>query len=159
MIRVVSARGGGLWEQAADALRASYRAGHEVLLLVPEQYTLQAERDALEALDIAMVRRDFGSAGDTVLVEQRLYGWETSCHAFCDGKTAVITGAGSGIGRALARPDWMTEYMSTGMAVLAEQIDGDLTALYSGFSQSIDATGGLGEDDFRNARRLLRLDR
>ncbi len=47
-------------------------------------------RDALEALDIAMVRRDFGSAGDTVLVEQRLYGWETSCHAFCDGKTAVM---------------------------------------------------------------------
>ena len=52
MIRVVSARGGGLWEQAADALRASYRAGHEVLLLVPEQYTLQAERDALEALEV-----------------------------------------------------------------------------------------------------------
>lgn len=52
MIRVVSARGGGLWERAADALRASYRAGHEVLLLVPEQYTLQAERDALEALEV-----------------------------------------------------------------------------------------------------------
>ncbi|MFN8508228.1 MAG: phosphoribosylamine--glycine ligase [Dehalococcoidia bacterium] len=47
-------------------------------------------RDALEALDIAMVRRDFGSAGDTVLIEQRLYGWETSCHAFCDGKTAAM---------------------------------------------------------------------
>ncbi len=46
--------------------------------------------EALEALDIAMVRRDFGSAGDTVLVEQRLYGWETSAEAFCDGKTAVM---------------------------------------------------------------------
>jgi len=46
--------------------------------------------EALTALDIAMVRRDFGSAGDTVLVEERLYGWETSAQAFCDGKTAVL---------------------------------------------------------------------
>ncbi|MCC7366370.1 MAG: phosphoribosylamine--glycine ligase [Dehalococcoidia bacterium] len=47
-------------------------------------------RDALNALDIAMLRRDFGAAGDEVVIEQRLYGWETSCHAFCDGKTAVL---------------------------------------------------------------------
>lgn len=45
------------------------------------------ESEALEALDIAMVRRDFGAAGDTVLVEQRLFGWEASAHAFCDGKS------------------------------------------------------------------------
>ena len=47
-------------------------------------------RDALTALDIIMVRRDFGSAGDQVLIEQRLEGWETSSHAFCDGKTALM---------------------------------------------------------------------
>jgi len=46
--------------------------------------------DALNALDIAMVRRDFGSAGDSVLIEQRLEGWEASAHAFCDGKTAKM---------------------------------------------------------------------
>ena len=46
--------------------------------------------DALTALDIIMVRRDFGSAGDQVLIEQRLEGWEASAHAFCDGKTAVM---------------------------------------------------------------------
>lgn len=59
------------------------------------------------------------------------------------------------IGKALARPDWMAQYIADGMAAGAEQVDSDLTALYSGFSQSIDATTGLGEDDFRNARRLL----
>lgn len=47
-------------------------------------------RDALEALDIIMLRRDFGGAGNTVVIEDRLYGWEASAHAFCDGKTAVM---------------------------------------------------------------------
>lgn len=59
------------------------------------------------------------------------------------------------IGRALARPDWLTRYMEDGMMVLAEQIDGDLTALYSGLSQSINATVALGEDHFRTGRKLL----
>lgn len=59
------------------------------------------------------------------------------------------------IGRAMARPDYLNQYMSDGMQVLAEQIDSDLAALYSGFSQTIDATAGLAEDDFREARRQL----
>lgn len=46
-------------------------------------------------------------------------------------------------------------YSIDGVAVLAEQIDGDLTALYSGLASSIDASAGLGEDDFRLARRML----
>ncbi len=46
--------------------------------------------DAFEALEIAMVRRDFGSAGDTVVIERDLQGWETSCQAFCDGTTAAM---------------------------------------------------------------------
>lgn len=48
------------------------------------------EHEALNALDLIMRQRDFGSAGDTVVVEERLYGWETSAHAFCDGKTAKL---------------------------------------------------------------------
>ncbi|MCL4867761.1 MAG: hypothetical protein KJ063_02235 [Anaerolineae bacterium] len=57
--------------------------------------------------------------------------------------------------RFLARPDWFKTYMETAMMVLAEQIDGDLAALYAGFSQTIDASGGLAEANFRLARRYL----
>lgn len=59
------------------------------------------------------------------------------------------------IAKAFARPDWFTRYMQDGMMKLAEQVDSDITALYSGFSQSIDATAGINEGTFRNARRLL----
>ena len=31
---------------------------------------------AEEALDAIMVRREFGAAGDTVVIEERLFGWE-----------------------------------------------------------------------------------
>lgn len=57
--------------------------------------------------------------------------------------------------RVLARPNWLANYMEVALQVIAEQIDADLTALYAGLSQSIDATAGLGEDDFRESRRLL----
>ncbi len=45
---------------------------------------------AREALDIVMRRRDFGSAGDRVIIEECLEGWETSVHAFCDGTMARL---------------------------------------------------------------------
>lgn len=57
--------------------------------------------------------------------------------------------------RALARPDYLNAYLVDGMAVLAEQIDSDIAALYSGLSQTIDATMGLDESHFREARRQL----
>lgn len=59
------------------------------------------------------------------------------------------------IGKALARPDVMSGYIRDALAVVAEQVDVDLTALYSGYSQSIDATAGLSELTFRESRRLL----
>jgi hypothetical protein len=59
------------------------------------------------------------------------------------------------IARFLARPDYLNGYITDGLAKLAEQIDGDLAALYSGLSQTIDATAGLAESHFRQARKLL----
>ena len=59
------------------------------------------------------------------------------------------------IGKALARPDWFDIYAKQAMAVLAESIDAAIAAKYSGFSQTIDATGGLAAAHFLNARRYL----
>ncbi|MDP3767405.1 MAG: phosphoribosylamine--glycine ligase, partial [Dehalococcoidia bacterium] len=45
-----------------------------------------SKNDALEALDLVMVRRKFGAAGDRVVIEERLSGCEVSAHAFTDGE-------------------------------------------------------------------------
>ena len=56
---------------------------------------------ALEALEAIMVRREFGAAGDQVVIEERLAGWETSAHAICDGTTALLTPSSTDYKRAL----------------------------------------------------------
>ncbi len=59
---------------------------------------------------------------------------------------------------ALSRPTWFEIYMQQGVDTIVEQIEGDIAALYSGLSQSIDATGANGPldlADFTEARRLL----
>ena len=43
--------------------------------------------EALRALDTCMKERAFGEAGDTVLLEERLEGWEVSVFAFSDGES------------------------------------------------------------------------
>ena len=45
--------------------------------------------DALEAVDRAMVEREFGAAGDRVVVEEYLDGQECSIKLFCDGDTFI----------------------------------------------------------------------
>jgi phosphoribosylamine--glycine ligase len=46
-------------------------------------------RQALEAIDQVMVRRQFGKAGDRLIVEERLDGQETSILALTDGRTII----------------------------------------------------------------------
>lgn len=59
------------------------------------------------------------------------------------------------VAEAFTRPNLLMGYTEDSLKVMAEKIDSTLAALYSGLSQSIDATGGLAEANFRNARRLL----
>jgi phosphoribosylamine--glycine ligase len=44
------------------------------------------KRENLEALDLIMRQRAFGDAGDTVVIEERLHGFETSLMAITDGE-------------------------------------------------------------------------
>jgi len=46
--------------------------------------------EAIAILRSMLIDRAFGEAGSTVVVEEELSGFETSAHAFCDGKTAVL---------------------------------------------------------------------
>lgn len=55
----------------------------------------------------------------------------------------------------LERPEQISGYAQDAAIAILEQVESDIAALYSGFSQTIDATTGLGEDDFREARRQL----
>ena len=79
--------------------------------------------DAKEAIDTIMVRREFGAAGDRVVIEQCLSGREVSAHAFSDGETvahlpfscdhkAIFDGGHGpntgGMG-AYSPPDWLDE--------------------------------------------------
>lgn len=46
--------------------------------------------DLEDAIDRTMVRKSFGEAGASIVVEDFLEGQEVSVHALCDGRTAVI---------------------------------------------------------------------
>lgn len=59
------------------------------------------QEGALAALDLIMVKREFGASGDQVVIEECLQGWETSAHAICDGETAVMTPSSTDYKRAL----------------------------------------------------------
>ncbi len=52
MLTILGGRAGSLWGPLAEEITRSYHQGEEVVLLVPEQYTLKAERDVLEALQV-----------------------------------------------------------------------------------------------------------
>ena len=46
--------------------------------------------EALASVKEMLVGHQFGASSETVVIERDMPGWETSCHAFCDGKTAKL---------------------------------------------------------------------
>jgi phosphoribosylamine--glycine ligase len=51
------------------------------------------EDEALDAIDAMMVRKVFGEAGATVVIEECLIGQEVSLFALCDGEDALLLGS------------------------------------------------------------------
>lgn len=49
----------------------------------------EGEEEALQAIDLIMVKKAFGQAGNEVVVEERLYGQEVSFLCFCDGENLL----------------------------------------------------------------------
>lgn len=49
---IIGGRAGRVWPQVLAAVREAYQAGNRCIVLVPEQFTLQAERDLVEALQV-----------------------------------------------------------------------------------------------------------
>ena len=50
----------------------------------------ETRTEALSAIKEMLVDHQFGTSSDTIVIERDMPGWETSCHAFCDGETAVL---------------------------------------------------------------------
>lgn len=62
------------------------------------------------------------------------------------------------VAEAQARPDLINGYIGDGMAIIAEDIDASLLALYSGFSATpVDATAGVVAAKVADARRILSI--
>jgi phosphoribosylamine--glycine ligase len=85
----------GVFTEVAPALRYVEDLGGRAVvkadgLAAGKGVTVAADREtAARALDDALVRGAFGSAGSSVLVEELLEGPEVSAFALCDGETVV----------------------------------------------------------------------
>ncbi len=52
-------------------------------------FVCDTKKEALDAVKRIMVEKEFGNAGDEILIQERIYGEEISVLAFCDGTTAI----------------------------------------------------------------------
>ncbi|MDK9722393.1 MAG: phosphoribosylamine--glycine ligase [Rhodospirillales bacterium] len=68
---------------APIVVKASGLAAGKGVILCPDVGT------SISAIDLMMTKREFGSAGDEIVIEEFLTGEEASFFALCDGKTAI----------------------------------------------------------------------
>lgn len=69
---------GKLWVKASGLAAGKGAVGCET-----HEIAIAAAREML-------IDRQFGTSSETIVIERDMPGWETSAHAFCDGKTAVL---------------------------------------------------------------------
>ena len=68
-------------------------------------YVCDSVEEALQAIDEIMVKKKFGSAGDRIVIEERLYGIEVAFTAISDGKTVKPFGHAKDYKRAFDSDD------------------------------------------------------
>jgi len=88
---------------------------------------------ALAAAREMLIDKQFGTSSDTIVVERDMPGWETSAHAFCDGKIAVLW-------------PFSTDYKRA--------LDGD-TGLNTGGMGSYSPSAGVSEDLANEIKRIV----
>lgn len=79
----------------------------------------------------------------------------TTAYTVTLNKHKEVTFGEEDIAAMFSRPELMQGYAEDAAIKLLEAIEADLAALYSGLSQSINATAGLSDANFREAQRLL----
>ncbi|MEK7067498.1 MAG: phosphoribosylamine--glycine ligase [Patescibacteria group bacterium] len=83
-------------EKAKNFIRKKFAAGEQVVVKADGLcegkgvYVPETKEEALRAVDRIMVERKFGSSGDYVVIEDRLYGEELTIQAITDGCKLVI---------------------------------------------------------------------
>ena len=83
-------------DKAKDYIRKEWAAGQQVVVKADGlcegkgAYVPESEEEALRAVDIIMIEKKFGLAGEWVVVEERLFGQELTIQAITDGQRLVI---------------------------------------------------------------------
>ncbi len=84
------------YEEARRYLQAQFRAGRPMVVKVSGEaqgkgaFVCDTEEEALQALHRILVQKEFGEAGNTVVIEERLFGRELSLFAICQGEEYVL---------------------------------------------------------------------
>lgn len=88
-----------LFSQPTEVMRyieEEFKQGHKVVVKVSGEaqgkgaFVCDTEAEAIQAVERILVRREFGEAGSTVVIERRLFGRELSLFAICQGEEYVL---------------------------------------------------------------------
>lgn len=79
------------YELAKDYVYSEFAKGHKLVVKASGEafgkgaIVCESKEEALNAVERMLLQREFGSAGETIVIEKRLYGPEVSLQAICNG--------------------------------------------------------------------------